>query len=653
MLPKHPLRLIPLLFAFSFSSALAQTNISDVNICSYQYQTIFGVFTNYTIKTFPYDESYGADNFWTKWDIRYNSDNSVSFHVGGYYLSADIANGVGTATSIGDAETFWLEEAAQGTFRIKTYEGYYLSCKNGNFAAVQQTTNAGDSERWYFFQPKDAGSESISDANISNYSYQNIIGVFTNYILRSFPWEQTYGADTYWAKWDVVDHGDGTFSFKIGNYYLLADSNDGCTAATTLTGAGFFTLSEVSGSYYLQNHEGLYLTCTNNNFTTLTLASETSAAARWYFFEVEAPFVDDSVPVADAGADSSVQVNQSTTVDGSGSSDPNTSLVTYQWNLLEKPAGSSVNVTNVDAVTVTFVPDTNGEFVFQLIVANSSGDVSWADTVTITAEVRVEHAIYGSNVDDTSSFVDFSGNFTETPAVFAAMLTTNGGDTSAARVTDTGSDGFEVFIEEETSKDSETTHGSAESVGYLAMVDGTIYNSAGSAVGEVGRFSHGQSSASAWSSFSGYVNSYSNPVVYLQTNSYNGSDPCHMRIRNVDGSGFEYQLEEWDYDDGTHNSETVVYIVVEAGTHTLPNGSKLQAQTQNGVDTGWETVVFPSAFSSAPVVLSMTQTENGGDAVVTRQRNLSAALVQIKLQEEENNNNSHNNETIGVISIGN
>ncbi|CAM2007788.1 fascin domain-containing protein [Acanthopleuribacter pedis] len=646
-------RLTSIFFALFFCTAFGQTNISDVNITSYEYQTIFGVFTNYTIKTFPYDQSYGADNFWTKWDIRYNADNSVSFHVGGYYVSATQSGGVGTATSIGTSEKFWLEEGNQGTFYIKNSEGLYLTCQGSGFKAVKLTSQKTNTERWYFFQPKNPGSDTITDANISNYSYQNIVGVFTNYILRSYPWEETYGADTYWAKWDVVDNGDNTFSFKIGNYYLLADSTNGNTAETTLTDAGKFTLSEVSGSYYLQNHEGLYLTCRNDNFSTMDLEADQTDAARWYFFEVEAPFVDSAVPTADAGDVIEAQVNESVTLDGSGSSDPTYTITDYFWTLIAQPSGSSLSYNNVSGSTLNFTPTVNGDYMFQLTVENSNGDVSWADSVTVDTSYRVEHAVYGSLVDDTTSTVSFSANFEATPAVFSAMLTHNGGDTSIARITDTGADSFDVFIEEETSKDSETNHGSAETIGYLAMIEGDITDINGNVIGEVGTLNRAQGGADTWYSFSSYSNTYTNPVVFMQTNTINGSDPCHMRVRNVTTSGFEYQVEEWEYDDGTHNSETVAYIIVEAGSYTLPNGSKLGAKTQNNVDENWDTVTYAQSYSGTPVILSMTQTENGNDPVVTRHKNANGSFFQVKLQEEEAKNNSHDNETIGIITIGN
>lgn len=66
------------------------------------------------------------------------------------------------------------------------------------------------------------------------------------------------------------------------------------------------------------------------------------------------------------------------------------------------------------------------------------------------------------------------GGFTSTPSVFAAMQSTYGGDTSTLRLTSLSTDSVEVFVEEETSKDSETDH-TTEVVGIMALPTGTLF----------------------------------------------------------------------------------------------------------------------------------------------------------------------------------
>jgi hypothetical protein len=143
---------------------------------------------------------------------------------------------------------------------------------------------------------------------------------------------------------------------------------------------------------------------------------------------------------------------------------------------------------------------------------------------------------------------------------------------------------------------------------------------------------------------------YDRPVVVMNLNSRSGSQPCHIRLRNVQGRSFEFQIEEWDYLNQIHRKETISYLVVESGTHTLSGGTLLEADRIQ-TDHSWETVLFRSPFDASPVVFSQAQTENGAAAIVTRQRDIGPDGLEIRVQEEEAKNGLHKTETIGYIVI--
>ncbi|GIW78482.1 MAG: hypothetical protein KatS3mg105_0289 [Gemmatales bacterium] len=166
---------------------------------------------------------------------------------------------------------------------------------------------------------------------------------------------------------------------------------------------------------------------------------------------------------------------------------------------------------------------------------------------------------------------------------------------------------------------------------------------------EVGKIITDQTSSAQWHTVN-LTNTYTNPVVVMAMETANGSDPVTLRVRNVTSTSFEFQIDEWDYLDGIHATETISYWVVESGQYVFANGSVLMAGTAT-VNQNWTTVNFPSAFSSTPVVLSQTSTVNESDAVTTRQRNVGTGSFQIRLQEEEGNPNSHANETVGWIAF--
>lgn len=75
-----------------------------------------------------------------------------------------------------------------------------------------------------------------------------------------------------------------------------------------------------------------------------------------------------SPPVADAGRDLSYPSGATVTLDGSGSTDVDGDLLTYEWALTTVPSGSTAMIADAQAVRPTFVLDLPGTYVAQLIV---------------------------------------------------------------------------------------------------------------------------------------------------------------------------------------------------------------------------------------------------------------------------------------------
>ncbi len=91
-----------------------------------------------------------------------------------------------------------------------------------------------------------------------------------------------------------------------------------------------------------------------------------------------------SAPVSKAGPDQSVALNQKVTLNGSASSDPSGSPLTFAWSFTSRPPGSSAVLSSTTAAKPTFVADKPGPYLVQLIV--KEGTVNSApDSVTITA----------------------------------------------------------------------------------------------------------------------------------------------------------------------------------------------------------------------------------------------------------------------------
>lgn len=536
--------------------------VDNVNLSNFSSQNNMAAFAGNPdpqLKVFPYDEVYGADYFWSKWDIVRNDDNTFAFRVGASdYLSADEDGGFSLASSVGTNESFALMESDLDSYLIKTWRGTYLSASGNGWANTTQLDTATDDSRWYFLDPLDPATDTIHDSLISSAVNKTVLAGFAGPKVQAFPFEQNYGPFYFWAGWDLIDNGDGTVVFKVGNYYLTVDPITGASNIdTNLTADASFTL--VAGdhtSYHLQHtSSGEYLNPKGGGWSVTELDAETSADTRWFFF----------------------------------------------------------------------------------------------DPVEIYVEPTFTHGTY-SPVNETWASPSFATAFDATPAVFADMQSFAGSDPAGLRLDVYDGLGFDLFVEEEASADAELDHAD-ETIGYFASERGVLRDSNGNPIGEVGTVSADQLDATSWTTLSNLWLSYQNPVVRMTMNSYNGGNPSHIRLRNVGADSLEFQIEEWGYLDGAHGTETIAYMIVEAGTHELADGTLVEAQTLS-VDDVFTTASFTQSYSSAPIVLAQCQTENGGDPVVTRVRNLGTGSVQLRLQEEEAKDGTHALETVGVISIG-
>jgi hypothetical protein len=116
------------------------------------------------------------------------------------------------------------------------------------------------------------------------------------------------------------------------------------------------------------------LACSENNLSSLGPTAELPA--------------DPDAPIADAGADRTVNPGEGATLDGSKSSDPNgLELVAYEWTLVSWPNGSSAQVSGLDTVEAALTTDVPGAYVLSLTVQNADG--RWDETpdeVVVTAE---------------------------------------------------------------------------------------------------------------------------------------------------------------------------------------------------------------------------------------------------------------------------
>jgi hypothetical protein len=149
-------------------------------------------------------------------------------------------------------------------------------------------------------------------------------------------------------------------------------------------------------------------------------------------------------------------------------------------------------------------------------------------------------------------------------------------------------------------------------------------------------------------------NTYTNPVVITSDSTLNSSDSVVVRIRNITSTSFQCRLQETSNLNGLHPDETISYIVGESGYWNV-GGSSIQfgsINTNQMIQRGQISIVYPVSYSSTPSVLTQVQTYNDVAFVSTRIKTITNSYFTVGLEEEERTNGgSHGIETIGWMSI--
>ena len=107
------------------------------------------------------------------------------------------------------------------------------------------------------------------------------------------------------------------------------------------------------------------------------------------------------------------------------------------------------------------------------------------------------------------------------------------------------------------------------------------------------------------------------PVVFTMP-STKGGNPATVRVINVSTTGFDVYTIEPQKQDGKHQElKNIPYIAIEQGSHTLPDGSKIVADTistkkyqaKGDSSSSWESITL-SGFTANPTILTEIQTRN-------------------------------------------
>ncbi|MEM8875355.1 MAG: glycosyl hydrolase family 8 [Planctomycetota bacterium] len=132
-----------------------------------------------------------------------------------------------------------------------------------------------------------------------------------------------------------------------------------------------------------------------------------------------------------------------------------------------------------------------------------------------------------------------------------------------------------------------------------------------------------------------FDNAYTDPIVVLGPATSNDGSSVIGRLANPTATGVDVYLDEWDHDDGIHGTESLGYVVLERGVHTLANGQRVVAGSTpmglrwvNDIDLGM-------TFSSTPVIFATVVNSRDPRTMAVRINDVTASSFDMMLQLEE------------------
>ena len=142
-----------------------------------------------------------------------------------------------------------------------------------------------------------------------------------------------------------------------------------------------------------------------------------------------------------------------------------------------------------------------------------------------------------------------------------------------------------------------------------------------------------QVSSDTWHSVS-FDGSIEDAVVIMGPVSADGGEPVVTRIRNVTETGFEFQLDEWDYLDGSHATASVSWMAASAGDYTLEDGRSISfGKMMGGVDLNAN--IRLDGFDETPVVMVQRAGDTVEQTLTDRVYNVSEDAFSFQFQDQE------------------
>ena len=201
------------------------------------------------------------------------------------------------------------------------------------------------------------------------------------------------------------------------------------------------------------------------------------------------------------------------------------------------------------------------------------------NTILYEAQTTADSVRGWGNGCYTTSFLS---SFSAPPIVVGTINKHDGGDGGWARRCSLSSASVGLTIDEDQYKDNERNH-TTEAVGFTAFseaFDATFTDGVGDWSMEAGSvLLPARVASNPTPDVLTFTQSYSQPPVVVAFATNENGDPTAIKVRDVSTTAFSYRQEEPETNDGDIAAMTMHYIVVEPGTHELPDGTRIAAGT--------------------------------------------------------------------------
>lgn len=151
---------------------------------------------------------------------------------------------------------------------------------------------------------------------------------------------------------------------------------------------------------------------------------------------------------------------------------------------------------------------------------------------------------------------------------------------------------------------------------------------------EVNTTSIRQTDGSYWQSVA-FSETIEDAVVVMGPASHHGFYPVAVRVRNVTDEGFEFQIDEWEYQDGFHETLNISWMAGTEGEHTLEDGSSIYFGSDTTTSVATNSVAFSSADGTAPRVFGTLAGDSEATALTHRIQSVTSEGFDWRLQVEE------------------